>query len=448
MTRTGAASNAIAKERVNTIQEAFPESGLFANKKWRISPEPLALPKKVIKELNSLGHLLANFLKASNTIYNQSVKNKAPSWVCSYLDAGKPDHLIEKARHKKFSNSLPRIIRPDLIWTEDGFAITELDSIPGGIGLTAWLNKTYSDLGYEVLGNSKGMLNGFASILPKGADILVSQESSEYKPEMEWLSKELNDHFSSINFNVFDAEKYQITDRAVYRFFELFDLDNIAQTNDLFEAAANSQIDITPSFKPQMEEKMWSALLHSRPLLSYWTAQLRQKHLERLSNYFPYSWIIDPSPIPHHAELPRLGINAWHQLGEFSQKERNLVMKISGFSELAWGSRSVRIGSDMSASEWQQAIQLATNDFPERPWIMQRFKKSRVIEHSYWNEKIKKIESIDVRARICPYYFLSEENSSNCKAELGGVMATLVPADKKIIHGMSEAIIVPCIQEP
>ena len=200
MTRTGAASNAIAKERVNTIQEAFPESGLFANKKWRISPEPLALPKKVIKELNSLGHLLANFLKASNTIYNQSVKNKAPSWVCSYLDAGKPDHLIEKARHKKFSNSLPRIIRPDLIWTEDGFAITELDSIPGGIGLTAWLNKTYSDLGYEVLGNSKGMLNGFASILPKGADILVSQESSEYKPEMEWLSKELNDHFSSINF--------------------------------------------------------------------------------------------------------------------------------------------------------------------------------------------------------------------------------------------------------
>ena len=118
------------------------------------------------------------------------------------------------------------------------------------------------------------MLNGFASILPKGADILVSQESSEYKPEMEWLSKELNDHFSSINFNVFDAEKYQITDRAVYRFFELFDLDNIAQTNDLFEAAANSQIDITPSFKPQMEEKMWSALLHSRPLLSYWTAQL------------------------------------------------------------------------------------------------------------------------------------------------------------------------------
>ena len=87
----GAISNATAKERVNAIQGAFPKSGLFANKKWKISSEPLALPKKITKELNSLGHLLANFLKASNTIYHQSVKNKVPSWLCAYLDAGKPD---------------------------------------------------------------------------------------------------------------------------------------------------------------------------------------------------------------------------------------------------------------------------------------------------------------------------------------------------------------------
>ena len=152
---------------------------------------------------------------------------------------------------------------------------------------------------------------------------------------MEWLSEELNGHFSSINFNVIDAEKYQISDRAVYRFFELFDLENIPSANNLFEAAANNQIDITPPFKPHLEEKMWSALFHSRPLLNYWSSQIRQNHLKRLSDYFPFSWIIDPSPIPHHAELPSLGINDWHQLAEFSQKERNLVMKISGFSELA-----------------------------------------------------------------------------------------------------------------
>ena len=65
MTRTGAALNAIAKERVNTIQEAFPESGLFANKKWRISPEPLALPKKIIKELNQKAYILQKVISKS-----------------------------------------------------------------------------------------------------------------------------------------------------------------------------------------------------------------------------------------------------------------------------------------------------------------------------------------------------------------------------------------------
>jgi hypothetical protein len=27
---------------------------------------------------------------------------------------------------------------------------------------------------------------------------------------------------------------------------------------------------------------------------------------------------------------------------------------------------------------------------------------------------------------------------------LGGVLATIVPADKKIVHGMSEAVLAPC----
>jgi hypothetical protein len=30
------------------------------------------------------------------------------------------------------------------------------------------------------------------------------------------------------------------------------------------------------------------------------------------------------------------------------------------------------------------------------------------------------------------------------RAQLGGVLATLVPADKKIVHGMADAILAPC----
>jgi hypothetical protein len=45
----------------------------------------------------------------------------------------------------------PPVLRPDLLLTDDGFAMTELDSVPGGIGLTAFLNRLYEGDG----GNSR-----------------------------------------------------------------------------------------------------------------------------------------------------------------------------------------------------------------------------------------------------------------------------------------------------
>jgi len=42
------------------------------------------------------------------------------------------------------------------------------------------------------------------------------------------------------------------------------------------------------------------------------------------------------------------------------------------------------------------------------------------------------------RVRLSPYYFLLEG-----KAQLRGALATVCPADKKILHGMKDAVIVP-----
>ncbi len=43
------------------------------------------------------------------------------------------------------------------------------------------------------------------------------------------------------------------------------------------------------------------------------------------------------------------------------------------------------------------------------------------------------------RARLSPYYFVHGE-----QVELGGILATVCPKDKKIIHGMRDAIMAPC----
>ena len=436
-----------ADKRVDFIRKSFPDSGLFLDKTWRQSPYPVVISKKVSKQLHDLGRLLANYLTACNSIYLQSHSGKAPEWVANYLDSGKPQNIINQGRNKSIKNALPRIIRPDLILTDEGFAITEIDSVPGGIGLTGWLNKTYSALGDNVLGGPMGMMDGFKSILPKGADIVISEEAKDYKPEMEWFIEQLNEGDNNNYYEVLEAESYEIKNRDIYRFYELFDLENIPPAEDIFKHAKDCKIEVSSPHKAFLEEKMWSALFHSQPLRSNWLKWMRQSQIEKLQSYLPYSWVIDPSPVPHYAELPRLGINNWNELSKFSQKQRELVLKISGFSELAWGSRSVKIGHDLSAEDWKNAVEMAIEDFPSRPWVMQKFKKAKVFKHSYWDISEEKIKTIDVRARLCPYYFTSTKDDSISDVKLGGILATLVPSDKKIIHGMSEAIMAPCIEE-
>ena len=123
------------------------------------------------------------------------------------------------------------MIRPDILLTEDGLKITELDSVPGGIGLTAWLNRTYTEAGTEVLGSTTGMLDGFAGIFgdAKQIRLIVSEESATYRPEMEWLAGQIAPERMSVHGQEFTG--FTEGD-AVYRFFELFDLPNIPAADE------------------------------------------------------------------------------------------------------------------------------------------------------------------------------------------------------------------------
>ena len=175
-------------EKLEAIRAAFPKEGLFAEKDWLLSPDAFPIEEKFLAELEQLGHRLFVFQRACNQLYQLSVKGKQPAWIARYLDAGKPAELIEFSRRKEIRDDLPRVIRPDLILTEQGYIIAEIDSVPGGIGLTGWLNQTYSAFDSEIIGGAEGMLDGFKSVLPNGGDIVISQEAATYRPEMEWTA--------------------------------------------------------------------------------------------------------------------------------------------------------------------------------------------------------------------------------------------------------------------
>ena len=443
-----------AENALESIRNAFPKEGLFADKDWLISPDPFPIEKKFEQELEQLGHRLFVFQRACNQLYQLSVKGKQPAWVAQYLDAGKPAELIELSRQKQFRDALPQVIRPDLVLTEEGYTIAEIDSVPGGIGLTGWLNETYANLGHDIIGGADGMLEGFHSVLPNGGDIVISEEAATYRPEMEWAAARLNaqkgPHLNPLpageetdktrnQWRVAAAENYEPRQgRAVYRFFELFDLPNIPNIEATLRAVADEKVTITPPIKPYLEEKMWFALFWMQPLREFWRRELGEKYFGQLQKVIPYSWLLDPTPLPQHAVIPRLEIHDWKEAGRFSQKERDLLLKVSGFSPLGWGSRGIALGSDLPQAEWQQRIEHALADFAKTPTIMQRFHKGKLFDHRYWETESGELKTMRGRVRLSPYYFVESD-----KVKLRGALATIVPADKKLLHGMRDAIMAP-----
>jgi hypothetical protein len=204
------------------------------------------------------------------------------------------------------------------------------------------------------------------------------------------------------------------------------------------EAAKAGRLRITPPIKPYLEEKMWFALFWMRPLREFWRRELSDRHFQKLQKVIPYTWIVDPAPLPHNASIPRLDIHDWAELGSFSQKQRELILKISGYSELAWGSRGVVFGQDMPQHEWKAAVGRAIDLFAKSPRILQQFHKARVVEQPYHHLASNSIHSMQARVRLCPYYFITDS-----KTTLSGALATICPADKKLLHGMKDAILAP-----
>ena len=439
--------NSSPAERAKFIRDQIPATELFAGLTWRISPEPFPLGENLAKEIDSLGRVLLQFYRAVNLLYRKSVEGKEPEWISRWLDLGKPRELIELQLSSAFKNEVPRVIRPDILLTENGFSITELDSVPGGIGLTAWLGKTYSkseirNLKSEIVGGAEGMIRGFESIFgdAKSVHIVVSEEAKTYRPEMEWLAGQTGNS----KFKIQNSKFGNFSDGdAIYRFFELFDLSNVSNAKKIFELAAEKKIRLTPPPKPIFEEKMLFALLWNRNLQNFWRQELGEGFLARLKKIIPYTWLVDPTPMPPHAAIPELNLTDWQQLKTLSQRERDLILKVSGFSENAWGARGVYLGSDLSSADWSAAVDAALANFEKSPSVLQRFHKPALVESSWFDFEKNEITPMKGRVRLCPYYFVSGEGDS-MRPQLGGVLATIVPADKKIVHGMSDAILAPC----
>ncbi|MCP5108820.1 MAG: hypothetical protein GY950_35885, partial [bacterium] len=168
---------------------------------WRISPEPFYLSADTVEFFVQLGDHLLKFYRVLNQFYLGSAKGKLPPWFAEYLDMGKPSDLVDYGRMNRFKQQLPGIIRPDVLLTEKGYAVTELDSVPGGFGVTAKLMALYKDLGETMVGQeSEDIASLFYQMIQKTAGInkctlaiVVSDEAEDYRKEMRFLGNQLKE---------------------------------------------------------------------------------------------------------------------------------------------------------------------------------------------------------------------------------------------------------------
>ena len=459
------------QKKSHSIRGTLIQEGLFrsegtsatGNDLWRIATEPYWISKEELDFLETLGNQLLSFYQAANRLYLDSVHGRAPRWVAGYLDQGKPEAVVEYGRMNRFKQDLPGIIRPDLIPTEEGMVATELDAVPGGMGLTAGLSAAYAAQGDLPVGSTDGMVAGFERMIRSQASeenpllaIVVSDESKDYRSEMEWLGRALNRrglrtrvlHPREVYFTEeglwADAEGERERVDVLYRFFELFDLKNIPKSELILYAAKKKRVALTPPPKAFLEEKSLFALFHHPVLKEFWLRHLGEATLTQLQRIFPKTWIIDPREVPPHAIIPDLALEGqpvtdFRQLGTATQKERQLIIKPSGFSDLAWGSRGVIVGHDQPEENWKAAIDLALQRFPTTPYILQKFHKGKKGTVTYYDFEGERAITMEGRTRLSPYYFIDGK-----EAKLGGILATVVSAEKKLIHGMVDAVMAPC----
>jgi hypothetical protein len=437
---------------------------------WRLAPTPFWLTTDEVSFFQSLGQHLLSFYRALNVLYMESVRGAQLAWVSAYLDQGKPESLLSYSRMKRFRDHLPGVIRPDIIPTDNGMVITELDSVPGGMGLTGGLSHAYAQLaaatgeGLALVGGRNGIVDGFAAMIrdllgdrPGCLAIVVSDEAKDYRAEMIWMAAQLR--ALGLPAYCVNPRDLRFTEEALwisveadderpvavlYRFFELFDLKNVPKSELIMYSAKKDKTLVTPPFKPALEEKLAFALLHHPILAPFWDKLLGSETFGLLSAVMPRTWVLDPRPLPPSAIIPNLTLSGravadWQTLANATQKERRYVIKPSGFSELAWGSRGVAVGHDLPAAEWATALDTALRSFVTTPYILQEFHKGRQFDLAYFDAQRDDIVPMPGRARLSPYYFVS-----GGRAELAGILATVCSPEKKIIHGMKDAIMAPC----
>ncbi len=230
---------------------------------WRIASEPFKLAPATLAKIEALGPDLVAFYRALNALYTRSARGSIPGFLADYLDRGKPESIVKLARQNRFRADIPQVIRPDLILSRRRFrSRANSMAFPAAWASSArW--RTCCELGLDTVGDNDGMPRrvhgdgrGDGCKKRPCTAIVVSEESADYRGELNWLAARirelsLGDVFVCAPQDIVFTEEALFIRHAdgkedridvLYRNFELFDLLNVPKQELMLYAAQHKRV--------------------------------------------------------------------------------------------------------------------------------------------------------------------------------------------------------------
>ncbi|MFZ4765167.1 MAG: hypothetical protein ACOYMN_09460 [Roseimicrobium sp.] len=110
---------------------------------------------------------------------------------------------------------------------------------------------------------------------------------------------------------------------------------------------------------------LWLALLRLRPLREFWDREMRRGTVDALLQMLPDAWLLDPTPVPSGAVIPRLDLASWSELPRLRSTKRSFALTGAHSDEIF-----ALLDGASPASTWEEAVQQALSTFAEEPRVL------------------------------------------------------------------------------
>ncbi len=350
---------------------------------FRVSPTPFKLTKEQKEQIENIGKAICDYMDCCIELY------RTDEHIHMILDKGKPQEL-KNAKDVKYL-----FLRPDLILTDNGFSICEIETSPFGLGLAEVLNSTYGNQGYETIIQQHQLKNYIQSQIKHNGTIAYSEKVKAFKGQLEFMATNI---FSG-NGNVWNAQKIgadTIEEKEIYRAFYLNE-----QFFDKNVATLLKQKHIyTPTSTPQFEEKALLSFIWNKRYAELLRSRLGESTFCLLRTVIPKTWIVGEEKYLDDGILKEQENSL--SLVNLSKNNRKFVLKQSGFSVASSWGEGVKFLHKLSKDKTMGILKEAIND-TEHLYIIQEFKQGKNIPMSFIDEE-GIFQNMNARIRITPYY--------------------------------------------